>query len=665
MSVHQGLLSPPLSGRTSKGSQPFPSEDHKVLQAHDVFDTSGAMARKPSFSGMTSRQASSTRNSSGISQHTMQSPIKKSQLASSDADDDVRPPTPPMSKDVRHDEQIHDHERTTFDHQPSSDSEQVDALLVVQDSAHQRYSEGISSSPIHPETAPTILNLKVSPSALHSPESGGQGFASRFKTLTKAADFCSDDEQNPFLDRNNPPSTSVQGASVSALAYHSHPYLDEFDSDMDAEGSADEEDHHIAETYAPARRTHLSLANDTRPAVVYRPTRPLSTRIRVESQPSTSVIPIRDTPNNPFLAGGPADNGFHGPRAHLARHRANQIPGKERGKITYVFRGQRVTYADPEYDSDDDDDDDDDRTRHSEFNPYHNPDRPPRLRPKLLFPQGPIRSQRADYAGPMSSSNKGSCSHAHAQSSAGSRTSFTWGWQENASSHYAPHQSSSSKGNSCKTGLGLFASQIAARQKQKAEAAQEALRNRSAVGIEARTHAHIEDDDYDSDNDGDVSLRHNTENSGRPDDRREARGEDVGVVLGSCVSLQGVTFSNHTSERYGNQAERDALLARLDQTNWSDDDEDDTLHPHQFHQAQLGRTDDAAIDKECEVERGLLDRLQTERKRPSKTFVERIQHTHSIDEVGNMEASHGRSSTVVQGNDASRPWKRHRASYAF
>ncbi|UZJ56712.1 hypothetical protein CBS101457_006032 [Exobasidium rhododendri] len=84
--------------------------------------------------------------------------------------------------------------------------------------------------------------------------------------------------------------------------------------------------------------------------------------------------PIRDSPNNPFLQGGPADLGFSGPKRNSRRREA--CPPRERGRMTYVFRGQRVTYADP-YASDSDDDGVGPSTRGCMVD---------RLQPKLLFP---------------------------------------------------------------------------------------------------------------------------------------------------------------------------------------------------------------------------------------------------------------------------------------
>ncbi|KAE8268649.1 hypothetical protein A4X09_0g3691 [Tilletia walkeri] len=84
--------------------------------------------------------------------------------------------------------------------------------------------------------------------------------------------------------------------------------------------------------------------------------------------------PIRDTPNNPFIEGGPADLGFRGPFGADARVVAASRAGSrvQKGRTTYVFRGQRITYEDPEYNSGDSDSD-------SLFGPNG-------LQPRLLFP---------------------------------------------------------------------------------------------------------------------------------------------------------------------------------------------------------------------------------------------------------------------------------------
>lgn len=48
------------------------------------------------------------------------------------------------------------------------------------------------------------------------------------------------------------------------------------------------------------------------------------------------LAPIRDTPRNPFLQGGPADVGFTGVDGHRKRMQHISIP-RERGKMTYVL----------------------------------------------------------------------------------------------------------------------------------------------------------------------------------------------------------------------------------------------------------------------------------------------------------------------------------------
>ncbi|WFD28423.1 hypothetical protein MNAN1_003434 [Malassezia nana] len=56
-------------------------------------------------------------------------------------------------------------------------------------------------------------------------------------------------------------------------------------------------------------------------------------------------LPVRDTPHNPFVEGGPADVGFTGPNASNALMRAMARPVKSPSKTMFVFRGQRVVYA--------------------------------------------------------------------------------------------------------------------------------------------------------------------------------------------------------------------------------------------------------------------------------------------------------------------------------
>lgn len=58
--------------------------------------------------------------------------------------------------------------------------------------------------------------------------------------------------------------------------------------------------------------------------------------------------PVRDTPHNPFVEGGPADVGFTGVNASNALLRAMARPARQPDTTVFVFRGQRVMYRDAE-----------------------------------------------------------------------------------------------------------------------------------------------------------------------------------------------------------------------------------------------------------------------------------------------------------------------------
>lgn len=58
--------------------------------------------------------------------------------------------------------------------------------------------------------------------------------------------------------------------------------------------------------------------------------------------------PVRDTPHNPFVEGGPADVGFTGMNASNALLRAMARPARQPDTTVFVFRGQRVMYRDAE-----------------------------------------------------------------------------------------------------------------------------------------------------------------------------------------------------------------------------------------------------------------------------------------------------------------------------
>ncbi|PWN87401.1 hypothetical protein FA10DRAFT_269353 [Acaromyces ingoldii] len=128
----------------------------------------------------------------------------------------------------------------------------------------------------------------------------------------------------------------------------------------------------------------------TEPSIAQRPTTPVKVKaaparrydhgIRLHAGHSLhKVVPVRDTPGNPFLEGGPADLGYTGRRVGSAR--SHPAMPRERGTMTYVFRGQRVTYADAfASDSDDSGGEDDNE---SEDGPVYSLDK---LQPRLLFP---------------------------------------------------------------------------------------------------------------------------------------------------------------------------------------------------------------------------------------------------------------------------------------
>ncbi|GAK66047.1 uncharacterized protein PAN0_011c4269 [Moesziomyces antarcticus] len=440
MSIQPGLISPPVSGRTHKASQPRLGDVHRGLSAADVF---GRPSDHDAATTLHHKPGQSYSFEHAHLDHPIQSPEKKLKQDPLGVPGAVRPPTPPMSRDVRHDDKVQPHHDDELRHRASSEGEHWAA----------------------PASSIALAHVTSATSALDHAHHTDQ----RFGTLTKGVAFESDDDHNPFLDRrpSRRPSSSSSEVSkaVAPVATSSHATYaayDEYDSDQDAEGSVhdedeDEDEHDFglsADTTPRASSTRATTPPRRTQAPAdgagYRPARPLSAHVRVDNEDLSSVIPIRDTPMNPFLAGGPADNGFCGPRGHEARRRAQQIPGKERGKITYVFRGQKVTYADPEYDSDDDDSDDDDeeRARINAFNPHHNPDRPPRLQPRLLFP--PTHPSVSSSAGASGSRPK--ATRSYAQAAPVTKTS----------SSYLPFADLGEGKDEGSKGGGLFAAQIAA-----------------------------------------------------------------------------------------------------------------------------------------------------------------------------------------------------------
>ncbi|KAL9934633.1 hypothetical protein V8E36_006408 [Tilletia maclaganii] len=157
-----------------------------------------------------------------------------------------------------------------------------------------------------------------------------------------------------------PPTTAETKRTTAAVRPATGSVRDEAARDGDRSSSS---------SPTPAGTTQT---NEPLPGTV---TPPPTRRVWRAKRPAAAIPPpIRDTPNNPFIEGGPADLGFRGPFGADARivadaRAANRV---QRGRTTYVFRGQRITYDDPEYVSGDSDSD-------GLFGPNG-------LQPKLLFP---------------------------------------------------------------------------------------------------------------------------------------------------------------------------------------------------------------------------------------------------------------------------------------
>lgn len=613
MSIQQGLISPPLSGRTYKADPPRAADAHKGLRAADVFGRA-----------TTSSSHNSEPKHFEHRHHAIHSPVKKHHDDLSHADRAAHPPTPPMSKDVRHDDHSCDRADQAVRHRSSSEGGTFNA------------APSSSSSDVEAEASTANDGTLRAVHADHC-----------FDTLNQGVDFKSDDEHNPFLDRR--PSTEASSkvaASSAGHPHHSHPYYDEFDSDQDAEGSVDEGDqgHNLGGDTTP----RASSSNATTPPppartsrTTYRPARPFSTHARVDNEPVTSVMPIRDTPKNPFLQGGPADNGFQGPNGHMAHRRAKQIPSKERGKIVYVFRGQRVTYADPEYDSEDDDDSDldDERAKTNAFNPHHDSERPPRLQPKLLFP--PTASSSSKATSSTNTHNVRSNARplpATAPSGRGAglpRAEF----EEDTCGASGNARRDATRAN----GGGLFAAQIAAQRKQGMQAPGTAAMHSSRVR------------DVERQEEGEQRY---AEESAATKDQRD---QHETAAPSSSASLQTRTYhpthvahesrdwssgSKYAAADESRRAARNALLARLDQTGWSDDENDE--EDDKRRSGHNGRRAHPGGDETTDEEAYPLERQEMPRSQSQKRLSDELQRGHAdeLDATG-------------------RPMKRSRASYAY
>lgn len=64
---------------------------------------------------------------------------------------------------------------------------------------------------------------------------------------------------------------------------------------------------------------------------------PTAARHRRNASVTSGMVPIRDTPHNPFIEGGPADAGFTGPHRESARTRTVSAPHKQNGQTAYVL----------------------------------------------------------------------------------------------------------------------------------------------------------------------------------------------------------------------------------------------------------------------------------------------------------------------------------------
>ncbi|TKY89879.1 hypothetical protein EX895_001176 [Sporisorium graminicola] len=622
MSIQQGLISPPLSGRAYKADPPRVQDIHKAVNTADVFGHAPSASSSAHYAKPTGHLGHD---------HTIRSPVKKHKHGLSDADRAQRPLTPPMSKDVRHDQHESEHDGQDGHFRTDSEGDLLNApassssynTVKAANTRDQRASLPVTTSRRGLMAAASIRN--------------------RFDTLTKGLECESDDEHNPFLDRR-PPTTSTKSESH---AHHSHPYYDNFDSDQDAEGSVDGDaldrtaEHDVTPRASTSSSTATTPPRAPRHALAYRPARPFSERVRVDNEAVTGTMPIRDTPKNPFLAGGPADNGFHGPNRHAAYRRAQQIPGKERGKIAYVFRGQRVTYADPEYDSDDDDSElDEQYAKTNQFNPHHNPERPPRLQPRLLFPP-PNASTSQPQAPGSKQSSAVQMEGRHGQT----HTAYLPGAVEVVEDEFGGATSSSSydddTSHAPRTGGGLFVAQIAAQREQQL----------AAQGPTSSSRSSQSSDSFHSDqhSTGQQAARAPVYQAHALD----AREHGEMMAPSSSTRLQSITRDSGAVGKGadGQQAARDALLARLNQTDWSDDDEDDERCNGSNERVRQGsQSRRAAADEEQEEQRvqttHSLSRSQSHRKRMSEHEQQPGQHAGEEDGLA-------------------RPMKRSRASYAY
>ncbi|PWN47259.1 hypothetical protein IE53DRAFT_259595 [Violaceomyces palustris] len=471
--VDQGYPSPPSSGRSPADKQaPRTVGPGDVQSSYQHPHHRNAQPEDKVPHGPPSELAPGS--------HTSPEGRRKSKSVSDESD---RMLTPPLSRDTRMDNASVKGENragaTASSSKPSrvtcppaSSSLLAEAILNdPQERFHFQQQQASSSS--RPASAAA--------SRLASPFRGRDSRLARGPVALSESDA----EDNPVYFQ--PSSRSAQLHSSRSL---SSAQCSRNASASPSEGDYEEEE--AVDEITPRQSPRLRFSHS------YRSPSPSYPKARVKNQDLSRNVPIRDSPNNPFIEGSMADVGFSGPNAEGAKRRARMFPGKERGKITYVFRGQRVTYADPEYDSDNEDDLDDGSCSTSRF------------QPKLLFPTrvNAPKSQRATLRG------------------------------------------------------GLFAAELARREDLAALAPRSTGRMNLLTGAEV-----------DSERDR-ISELHSRRSTLSRSQSHDARFPDTSMRRPS----------DHTSAK---EMERKALLARLEQANWSDEEEE---RPAGFGENFLGRS---------------------------------------------------------------------------
>ncbi|PWN28291.1 hypothetical protein BDZ90DRAFT_231285 [Jaminaea rosea] len=303
---------------------------------------------------------------------------------------------------------------------------------------------------------------------------------------------------------------------------------------LSSDDESDQEQHRPSSTHR--RRAHSSRKRN------------LSSSASPSASPSSSSsaspgvvwnrVPIRDTPNNPFLGGdhGPRSRnqaGFVG-RAGDGTRGEDAARAHRRGLITYVFRGQRIVYADAPSDLEEDDDDLRRRDGSSRA-PY-------RFEPKLLFPEAHAAEER----------RRRQRARAQQQREAEARDAAEQRRQQAAielrQRQHAHNRSSSSL---ARFGGNLFAAELQRRQDQ-----------RAATGMLASQS---------------MTLKR-TRSAAMGGYEAEGDDEDDGQYGGGARGLPRPRLEQ------GDGQQNHRLLAQLDRVGWSDDDEDDEGHCYDRHE---------------------------------------------------------------------------------